>query len=121
MTASQFEEECKAKLQELDIRCLELEDCLASERLVSEQLRAKIDYASVHVSSEVEALNVSVEAADRTLRSLTETLKRYTDLYRFDARGRTLHRLCISKENCALRQRKMYTWRCVHDANWPTT
>jgi len=74
-----FEEECKAKLQELDIRCLELEDCLASERLVSEQLRAKIDYALVHVSSEVEALNVSVEAADRTLRSLAETLKRYTD------------------------------------------
>jgi len=74
-----FEMDCKAKLEELDARYSLLEDDVASERLISAQLRAKLDHASAHVSNEVEALAGAVAASDRVLSCLEDVLTRYVD------------------------------------------
>ena len=74
-----FEQDCKAKLEELDARYSVLEDDLVSERLISAQLRAKLDRASAHVSNEVEALTGAVAASDHVLSCLADALTRYLD------------------------------------------
>ncbi len=72
-----FEEDCKAKLEELDGRYSEVEDNLSSERLISAQLRARLDHAAVRMHNDVIALNAAVATADKVLRDLVETLTLY--------------------------------------------
>ena len=56
-----FEQDCKAKLEELDARYSVLEDDLVSERLISAQLRAKLDRAGIpHMANDSHIIPVMV-------------------------------------------------------------
>ena len=72
-----FEEDCKGKLEALDVRYMEVEQELLDERLLCSRLKSLFEEGAMNANREVNALSEAVTTADNVLASLTDALDLY--------------------------------------------